>query len=336
MAHLSRPTVRYVEVDAPEPEPLRVLYLTANPEAVDTTTISLDGSSTTRSRYLRLDREVREVQQTLRGAKYRDLVTVQQRPAATTDDLIDALNDIRPHLVHFSGHGWTGGLVFDNGDLNNPQNHPVEFDVLAQVLAATSTPPRVLVLNACQTLAGVELLLPAIPVVIAMADTIDDTAAIVFARRFYAAIASAQPVGIALAQARAAMQITTPDDADLPQLAIRDDINIDELVLVDPPGAAPTAVDPALVLLQEHGLSPLAGAIMRHVQALEADSSFSVLSADAVALAVGNTSGMVKTELKRLLGDGYLASADQAEDFDGGFDLFAPRLTTRGVAALAR
>ncbi|SHN52761.1 CHAT domain-containing protein [Geodermatophilus obscurus] len=335
VGRLSRPTVRYVEVRAPEPEPLRVLYLTANPEAEDSTTVRPDGSITTISRYLRLDREVREVQQTLRGAKYRDLVTVAHRPAATAEDLIDALNDVRPHLVHFSGHGWTGGIVFDNGDLDDPQDHPVEFDLLAQVLTATSTPPQVLVLNACETLHGADLLLPAVPVVIAMADTIDDTAAIVFARRFYAAIASAQPVGIALAQAQAAMRLTTPEDADLPQVAVRDDVDPDELVLVRPPGATPSA-DPSLVLLQEHGLSPLAVALLRHVQNLEADESFpGVLSSAAAAAAVDATPRAVITELKRLLEDGYLAASDQAEDFDGGFDVAEPRLTTRGVAAVA-
>jgi hypothetical protein len=335
VARLSRPTVRYVELRAPEPEPLRVLYLTANPEAEDTTTTMPDGATITSSRYLRLDREVREVQQTLRGAKYRDLVTVTHRPAATADDLIDALNDVRPHLVHFSGHGWAGGIVFDNGDLDDPQEHPVEFDLLAEVLAATSTPPQVLVLNACETLDGAELLLPAVPMVIGMADTIDDTAAIVFARRFYAAIASAQPVGIALAQAQAAMRLTTPEDADLPQVVVRDDVDADVLVLVRP-GAAPAAQDPSIVLLQELGLSPLAVALLRHVQHLEADDSFSsVLSDTAAAAAVGATPHSVKIELKRLLDDGYLAASDRLEDLGGGLDLAEPRLTTRGVAAVA-
>lgn len=283
IARLSRPTVRHVEVRAPQPEPLRVLYLTANAEAEDSTTVAPDGSATTVSRYLRLDREVREVQQTLRGARYRDLVDVRHRPAATAEDLIDALNDVRPHLVHFSGHGWTGGIVFDNGDLDDPQEHPVEFDLLAEVLAATSTPPQVLVLNACETLHGADLLLPAVPVVIAMADSIDDTAAIVFARRFYAAIASAQPVGIALAQAQAAMRLTALEDADLPQVAVRDDVDADALVLVRPDGSTPE-VDPSLVLLQEHGLSSLAVAVLRHVQSLEVDERFAgVLSGDGAA-----------------------------------------------------
>ncbi len=335
VARISQPTVRYVGVRAPEPEPLRVLYLTANPEAVDSTTISPDGQITTAHNYLRLDREVREFQQTLRGAKYRDLVTVEHRPAATAEDLIDALNDVRPHLVHFSGHGWTGGVVFDSGDLDGPTNHPVEFDLLAEVLAATDTPPRVLVLNACETLAGAELLLPAVPVVVAMADTIDDTAAIVFARRFYAAIASAQPVGKALSQAQAAMRLTTPEDADLPQVVFRDDVDPDDLVLVRPQGAE-LARDPSIALLQERGLVPLAVAILRHVQNLESDESFpGVLSCDAAADAVGAAPRSVRTELKRLLDDGYLAADDQAEDQGGGFDLAAPRLTTRGVAALA-
>jgi len=225
--------------------------------------------------------------------------------------------------------------VFDNGDLSDPQDHPVEFHLLAQVLAATSTPPQVLVLNACETLHGADSLLPAVPVVIAMADTIDDTAAIVFARRFYAAIASAQPVGIALAQAQAAMRLASPEDADLPQVAVRDDVDADELVLVRPPGATP-AVDPSLLLLHEYGLSPLAVALLRHVQDLEADDSFpGVLSSDAAAAAVDATPRAVRTELKRLLEGGYLAASDQAEDLDGGFDLAEPRLTTRGVAAVA-
>lgn len=335
IARLTRPAVRYVDVRTPEPEPLRVLYLTANPEADDVTETHADGSTTTTSRYLRLDREIREVQLTLRGAKYRDLVAVEHRPAATAEDLIDALNDIRPHLVHFSGHGWSGGIVFDNGSLEDPQKHPVEFDLLAQVLQATSTPPRVLVLNACETLDGADLLLPAVPVIIAMSDTIDDTAAIVFARRFYAAIASAQPVGIALAQAQAAMRLTTPDDADLPQVAVRDDIDADSLVLVRPPGTDPPA-DPAHALLRTHGLSPLAAALLRHVQQLESDEAFAgVLTDTGAAVAVDSTPRAAKNELKRLISSGYLEAGDEAEDFGGGYDLSEPRLTTRGVAAIA-
>src|SRR5205085_757784 len=72
LARLTSPRVHYVHIRAPEPERLRVLYLTANP--------SMD---------LRTEAEVRQVQQALRGAKYRDRIVIEQRPAATFQDLLD-------------------------------------------------------------------------------------------------------------------------------------------------------------------------------------------------------------------------------------------------------
>jgi hypothetical protein len=161
------------------------------------------------------------------------------------------------------------------------------------------------------------------------------TAAIVFARRSYAAIASAQPVGIALAQAQAAMRLTTPDDADPPQVALRDDIDADSLVLVRPPRSEPPA-DPAHALLRTHGLSPLAAALLRHVQNLESDQVFAgVLSDTDAALAADSTPHAARNELKRLLSSGYLEGGYEADDLGGGYDISDPRLTTRGVAAIA-
>ena len=69
----------------------------------------------------------------------------------------------------------------------------------------------------------------------AMSDTIADVAASVFASQFYAAIASAQTVGVALAQAKVAMEIAQLDDAELPEAIARDDVDIDDLVLVRQP-----------------------------------------------------------------------------------------------------
>ena len=330
------PTVAYVEVAPPEPEKLRVLYLLANAEADDVTRVEPDGTTTTTSRYLRLQHEVREVQRSLRGAKYRDLVApLELRPAATIEDLVDAMNDVRPHLVHFSGHASTEGVVLDDGDLENPQDLPVDFDLLARVLAATDSPPRVLVLNACQTLAGAETLLPAVPVVVAMADSIDDTAAIGFARRFYAAVASAQSVRVALDQATLVMEATALEDADLPELRVRDDVDVDDLVLVRPPGAQ-AARDRSTVLLQDHGLGDLAVRLLRHVQSLETDDSFGgVLSSRAVAEDFGVDMVAVRTELQRLVDGGYLTAEHVEQDMAGSVDLAGPRLTTQGVAALA-
>ena len=223
IARLSAPQVHYVHLRPPEPEKLRVLYLTANP--------GLD---------LRTEAEVRQVQQALRGAKYRERVDVQQRPAATFQDLLDGLNDVRPHIVHFSGHGGDEAVQFDNGGLDDIAGRLVEFDLLVEALAATDEPPKLLVLNACDTLEGAAAILPAVPVVVGMSDAMPDVGAIVFAQQFYAAIASGQSVGAALRQARVSIKAAMLDNeaSALPQELAREDVDIDTLVLVKPPGDA--------------------------------------------------------------------------------------------------
>jgi hypothetical protein len=142
----------------------------------------------------------RDVQQAVKRALHRDLIDVQYRPAATPEDLLDGLNDVRPHVVHFSGHAGDAAVLFDNAGVDSPQGHEVPFELLARALGATAEPPKLLVLNGCDTLDGAEVRLETTPVVIATATEISDLAASAFTARFYAAVASAQPIGPALHQ----------------------------------------------------------------------------------------------------------------------------------------
>jgi hypothetical protein len=218
IARLTSPTVHYVVVQPPKPEVLRVLYMTANPE--------MD---------LRTEVEVRDVQQAVKRALHRDLIDVQYRPAATPEDLLDGLNDVRPHVVHFSGHAGDAAVLFDNASVDSPDGREVPFELLARALGATAEPPKLLVLNGCDTLDGAEVLLEATPVVIAMATEISDLAATAFAARFYAAVASAQPLGPALRQGAVVLDLMGLDEGWKPNLLSRDDVAVDDLVLVQVP-----------------------------------------------------------------------------------------------------
>ncbi|MBX9366226.1 CHAT domain-containing protein [Streptomyces sp. WAC04114] len=236
VARLSQPAahIRYVAVQLPKPEPLRVLYLTANPEAVETTIEHPDGSIETNGVWLRVDYEVRQVKDMLRKSKYRDLVTIEHLPAATAMDLLEGLNNHRPHVVHFSGHASSWGLLMEN-DAGTDAGAELDFGLLARMLGATDEPPRLVVLNACESLDGADDLLQTAPTVIGMSDEINDASAVTFAARFYSAIASAQSVSTAVEQAKVSMIAASLDGAELPVLRTRDGVDPGDLILVKPP-----------------------------------------------------------------------------------------------------
>jgi hypothetical protein len=192
-----------------------VLYLTANPE-----------------KDLRTEVEVRNVQQAIQAATHRDLIEIAYRPAATPEDLLRGLNDVRPHVIHISGHAGKAALTFDNASVDTPEGREVTLDLLAKALGATADPPTLLVLNGCDTLDGAEVLLESVPVIVAMATDITDLAASLFAAKFYAAIASAQPIGAALRQGSVALEFAGTNEGSTPSSLARDDVRLDHLVLV--------------------------------------------------------------------------------------------------------
>ena len=115
---------------------LNVLYSTANPDAKSP---------------LRVDAEMRQVQEAVRGSRLRDNIALHYRPAANLKSIMDGLNDLAPGIVHFSGHGYSGGIAVDHAKVKRPSGKIVTFELLAKAIAAVDTPPQVIVLNSCHS-----------------------------------------------------------------------------------------------------------------------------------------------------------------------------------------
>jgi hypothetical protein len=195
---------------------LDVLYLTADP---------------IENNPLRVDAELHHVQNEIRGSKFRDNITVQHRPAANLKSLLRGLNDLTPHIVHFSGHGNKSGIAMDSASVAKPSVEMLSFNLFAKALSATDSKPRVIVLNACNSAAAAKPFVNLGLIVISMNTSISDTAAAAFAVQFYGAIASGQSIKSAFEQGKIAVEATSISEADTPQLF------------------CPKTVDPAKIIL---------------------------------------------------------------------------------------
>jgi CHAT domain len=143
--------------------------------------------------------------------------------APTLDTLLDTLNSYRPDIIPFSGHGGGRTLLFDNERAGDDGGTVLDFDMVARVVGATSAAPKLLVLAACDTVDGADRFLDTVPVVIAMADTIDDEAACEFSRRFYRSLSAGATIANSLDQAKLVLESKGYRDANLPSLVARDD-----------------------------------------------------------------------------------------------------------------
>jgi hypothetical protein len=187
---------------------LSVLYLTANSR-----------------KDLDLDEEFKLVLKEVRGSIYRDNIRIEHRPAADVDSVVDGLNDLRPRVVHFSGHGNATGIALKS------RTGGVSFDLLKKLLSATDTPPDVVVLNSCKSADARRMLIPPAKAIVVMRDSISDFAASIFATKFYGAIAAGQSVKKAFEQGVVAIEAAAIGDFDIPVLLVADGINPGAMVL---------------------------------------------------------------------------------------------------------
>jgi len=151
--------------------------------------LSSDPSDASR---LRLGEEQREIHEKLRLANMRDNFAFEVRSSVRPGDLVQALHDVKPQLVHFSGHGAKSGeicLENDSGEI-----HPVTPEALASLFELVSENVSCVVLNACYSEHQARAISKHIEYVIGMNNSIGDQAAIAFATGFYRALGAGHEI----------------------------------------------------------------------------------------------------------------------------------------------
>lgn len=199
------------------PEMMTVLFLASNP--VDTPS-------------LRLDAESRAIHEMIRKSDYRDNIRFETRWAVRTSDILQAINEVNPDVIHFSGHGSSGGdLAFENA---NGQTKLVTKEAMAQTIMTLSDQVRLIFFNACFSSTQAEHIVKHVEAAIGMNTSIGDDAARVFAAQFYSSLGFGRDLITAFNQAKAALMLEGIQEENTPELYIRDGLQPDEIVLVKP------------------------------------------------------------------------------------------------------
>ena len=153
------------------PDKITVLFLAANP---------------TDTPPLRLDEEARSIQEKIRLSEYRDSVHFESRWATRAADILQAINETNPTIVHFSGHGAsTGELALLNPD---GSTKIVTKEAMTAAMATASDTIRLVVFNACFSEAQAASVVEHIEAAIGMSDSIRDDTACTFAAQLYSSI----------------------------------------------------------------------------------------------------------------------------------------------------
>lgn len=182
----------------------KILFLAANPK---------------NSASLRLDEEVREIDEGLIRARQRDQFELTQKWAVRPRDVQRAMLDLKPQIVHFSGHGVgveTPGDRAQNGDRKfiavsdsgtlpeglmfedeTGQAKLVNAEAIAGLFELFADEVECVLLNACYSEVQAEAIARHIPYVIGMNRAVGDTAARVFAVGFYDALGAGRDIEFA-------------------------------------------------------------------------------------------------------------------------------------------
>ncbi|MCI0615023.1 NB-ARC domain-containing protein, partial [bacterium] len=204
---------------------IKILILAANPKDTN---------------QLRLDQEMRGIDQALRQTDFRDKFDIKQHWAVRVVDLQGYLLRHKPDIVHFSGHGSASSEILLE-DING-NSQPVSVRALSQLFSVLKDNIRCVILNACYSENQAQAIAQHIDCVIGMSKAIGDSAAISFAVAFYQALGYGRDVKTAFDLGCLQIDLESLDEQNAPKL-IAINCNPQKIVFVQTKGDDEKKID---------------------------------------------------------------------------------------------
>ncbi len=199
------------------PEKIVVLFLAANP--ID-------------QEQLRLDEEARSITEMIRKSKHRDSVIFQTCWAVQPIDLLQAINEYRPSIIHFSGHGSDNDeIIFQT---HEGRTKVVSKEAIVQTMMASSEGIRLVFFNTCYSKNQAEAVSNYVEATIGMNTSIGDEAARIFSSQFYSSIGFGLSVKKSFEQAKALLMLENISEEETPELFIKNGDDGSNLIIVSP------------------------------------------------------------------------------------------------------
>ena len=178
---------------------------------------------------LRLDEEIREIDNGLQRAQRRDEFTLKQKWATRPEDMRRAMLDNKPNIVHFCGHGeGEAGIAFEN---KTGHTQLVGSKALAGLFKLFADTVECVLLNACYSETQAQGIAQHIDTVIGMDKAVGDDAALEFAVAFYDALGAGESIEFAYEMGCNAIQMAGIEEEHLtPKLIQRQNTSSQKVV----------------------------------------------------------------------------------------------------------
>lgn len=197
------------------PEKIVVLFIASNP--IDQT-------------QLRLDEEIRVITRKIRESKYRDSVELKSIWATRPNDLLQAINEHTPTIIHFSGHGSSNDELILQNDIGEATS--VSLETIVEIFKIFASGIKLIVFNTCFSKNQANKITDYIPAAIGMNTAVGDESAIVFSSQLYSAIGFGRSIQDSFNQAKVAIMLEKLGEEKTPQLYLKKGIDGEKLFFV--------------------------------------------------------------------------------------------------------